>query len=90
MTYRLKALRNWTLRITTYLLVSIAAVVAGCIPVGASLYAMVALQREMLTYGAVLWVLVVVFIIVGGLVLFKGMRLRKDWLWFRFWIDVGE
>ena len=90
MTYRLHALREWALRIVTYLLVCIVASVAGLIPVLLAAFAMTRLQRSMPAYGATLWALVAVFLIAAGLVLFKGVAIRKEWLWRRFWIDVGE
>ena len=90
MTYRLIALRNWALRITTYTLVCVVSAIAGLIPVALALFAIANWARAWLFYGATLWTLLGVFLLAGGAVLFKGVAMRKEWLWRRFWIDVGE
>jgi hypothetical protein len=85
MTYRLRALRDWALRLVTFLAVAVGSCVAGLIP-----GALVALLTYRLGLAPIVWAwpAIAVLVIVWLALVYFGAKWRKGWLWRRFYISV--
>lgn len=91
MTLTWRTLRDYALRLVTYLAALISACAIGLFLASFTAWAIHAVAPSFAaTYGGFIgWALVIPGMLLIAALFLIGARWRKDWLWRRFWIRVG-